>query len=578
MPYFDSIVATRAKRAENVALVTIGCALLSTMVFMLRAVQWDIEIRQILLGSNILCAPISMWMIWRYGLSFSASLIAILGLAIAIFSGPLTGGGTTSLATIWFLTLPVLGGLIGSKPGTAIGIGSSVLSFVILFFVENQMGVLPDLTPLEFRGSQAHLHQFATLTIFSVCVYTFLHQVKVSDGELDSHIVTLQNEVNARARAEQTAINANRSKSEFLANISHEIRTPMNGMLGVLQLLNKGKDLDATQRHLIDLGLTSSNTLLSLINDLLDISKIESGKFLIENERFDLRGLINSVYDRACQLAINKPINVMLECELESDWVKGDVLRIEQVLINLISNAIKFTPQGNVQIKAVYSIKAQTLSAAVIDTGIGVAAETLEHIFQPFTQAEASTTRQYGGTGLGLSICRELLNLMHGELTVESEPGQGSRFEFSIPMLSASSSDVTELERVENGGVNFPTSSRILLVEDNPINAELALALLEDLAIEADLASNGLEALDLIAKHRYQLVLMDCQMPVMDGYETTHKIRQSEKLKNLPIIALTANAMNGDREKCLAAGMSDYLSKPIDPDALEQKLAHWLTT
>ena len=577
MSHVLSIEQSRARRGENIALMTIGWALLSTLFFAIRAWQWGIEIRIATLGCNLVLGLLAIQMIRRDGRTSISSAIAMLGLAIAITGAVLTSGGTTSISTLWLLMLPVLGGLIGDRQGTAIGIGCSISAYGLMFCGEYMWGALPNLTPPELQANQAYMHQFATLFIVSICVYTFLHQVRNSDNELDTHIVELEKEIAARTEAELAAVQANKSKSEFLANISHEIRTPLNGIIGVLQILEKDANLAEKQQHLVDLGMTSSTTLLALINDLLDIAKIESGKFAIEEEAFDLHGLVTSLHERARQLTLDKPVEVSMDCKLDCDWVKGDVLRLEQVLLNLISNAVKFTPRGHIRLAFRYDQHSQILHASITDTGIGISETALSQVFDAFTQAESTTTRQYGGTGLGLAICNQLLHLMRSELKVESELDQGSRFEFSIPLRPAISGIIVDQTPHLDTPGSLPGGSKVLLVEDNPINAELSLAMLEDLSLEVELATNGAEALELATSNRYQIILMDCQMPVMDGYEATSRIRQQDSLKNLPIIALTANAMNGDREKCLAAGMNDYLTKPIDPEALEEKLAHWLS-
>ncbi len=561
----------RIERDSRIASITLVCALIAAAVFGLRAWQWGIEVRYITLGTCFVSCLVALVLIRLDGRSNMTSLFALSGITVALLGGSYSSGGISSLATIWFLATPLVGGLIGGRFGAITGFVLSAASLTGLMMIENYLGTPPDLMPLETRAIQGRLHQWATLIIISVCVYTYLHVGKATDDELEQHVLALQNEVRTRAEAEREAIAANRTKTDFLANISHELRTPMNGIIGVLGLLERA-NFSEKEANLVQLGLTSSHSMLSLVNDLLDIAKIESGKFEIEHESFDLAALLDNVMTRTRQLVADKPVTVTYEQRLQSNWVKGDLVRVEQILTNLTSNAAKFTHEGEIAVNVDYS--ENTLKVSITDTGIGISEEGLDKILMPFVQAESSTTRKYGGTGLGLAITHQLLQLMNGELNTTSEPGMGSCFSFQLPLTPS-----VELERQHAAPKEKPTTNKhacVLLVEDNPINAELSLTLLEDLELNVDLADNGETALRLVRDKQYDLVLMDCQMPIMDGYEATKKIREILRLEELPIIALTANAMTGDKEKCLAAGMSDYLSKPLDFEQLEQTLEKWL--
>ena len=384
------------------------------------------------------------------------------------------------------------------------------------------------------------------------------------------------------ALSKQKAEKATKAKSMFLANMSHEIRTPMNGVVGMLSLLSN-TSLTDEQREYISLVNSSSESLLTLINSILDYSKIESGKLEIENIHFNIKDVINEVIVMMSALAENKSLVLTIKSiSLTQKTVIGDPTRLKQILINLISNAIKFTQKGSIEldVRLVEVNKEQlNFSCKVSDTGIGLSEEQLENIFSPFSQADNSTTRKYGGTGLGLTIVKQLCELMNGDINVESILNTGSYFSFNLIYRKpehdyAETSDNSAL--TESTHLSF---KRILLVEDNRINQIVATKILTKLNLTADIAANGIEAIDKLNLAAYDLILMDCQMPEMDGYETTKAIREGKagiEHQNIAIIAMTANAMKGDKEKCLNAGMNDYLTKPIAINILHQKLTTWM--
>jgi PAS domain S-box-containing protein len=379
----------------------------------------------------------------------------------------------------------------------------------------------------------------------------------------------------ALAKARDDAEAANRAKSAFLANTSHEIRTPLNGLVGLARLARRPDVDEARRRQYLDQIADSAETLSAVISDVLDLSKIEAGKLDVERVPFDLQALLESLRQVYGTLADARGLEFGFERGAGvPQWVWGDPVRVRQVLGNFLNNALKFTAKGSVRLHASAG-RGEMLRFEVLDTGPGIPHEVRARLFQPFTQADQSTTRRFGGSGLGLSICRELATLMNGEVGVESEPGRGSRFWAELPLPA------TEAPAHDSGfGVLEPsalTGARVLMVEDNAVNMTIAVAMLEQWGVAVDQAFDGAQAVQAVESaaaqgQPFDLVLMDVQMPVMSGYEATRRLREGPAGQGLPIIALTAAALSSEREQALASGMSGFLTKPIDPQQLHDSL------
>ncbi len=467
-----------------------------------------------------------------------------------------------------------------------------------------------NLVSIEYSSQGVHAERFFEARVIPLSVREVIIIVrditprKIAERQLERFASELAKKNRELVDALQTAREATKLKSQFLANMSHEIRTPMNGILGMTDFLLHTQ-LSLEQQDYAESVRNSATSLLGIINDILDLSKIEAGKLTLERLDFDVTNLVRelarefAIHARAKQLQFS----YMLESEAPM-WVRGDPGRLRQVLTNLLGNAVKFTPTGEVTLKmesARDTGDTVTLRFTVKDTGIGIAQDQRNRLFESFVQGDGSTTRKYGGTGLGLAISKQLIGMLGGDIGFDSEPGTGSAFwttvvfekrtaptlvsikplkeEFLQPQVVPAPAIVASVPAAPAGPAKVPAlRGRVLVAEDNLMNQKVAVRLLQKVGYQADVVTNGRLAVDAVRNNHYELVLMDCQMPEMDGFEATAEIRRLEgKNRHTIIFALTANAMMGDRERCLDAGMDDYLSKPFDLAALQSAVDLWMT-
>ncbi len=422
---------------------------------------------------------------------------------------------------------------------------------------------------------------FALQVLFFV-VYTFKNGFIFNLKMIDNLRLLSRNKklISDLKKQKNKAEELSELKSQFLANMSHEIRTPLNGMIGFVQIL-RDREADQKKIEYLDTVLTSSDDLIKIINGILDFSKLEKNKIELEkikfNPTFDVNQSINLFTENANKKSIQIKLEVINQIPEE---VYSDSFRYRQILNNLISNAVKFSSKNSfITIQVEYIYDSNQLKTSVIDHGIGIPADKVNHIFESFTQADSSTTRQFGGTGLGLTICARLVELLGGEIKVDSALGVGSNFSYTIdaPITKSQSNQINEVTHKKN---KFNYHHHVLIVEDNIVNQKLLAEYLNQFGLGFDIANDGLEALEAYKNNHYQVILMDENMPNMTGKEATKHIRKMEKDQNIdpiPIIAVTANAMSGDKNKFLEAGMDEYLTKPVSSEDLKQVLSHYLS-
>ncbi|WP_217606455.1 hybrid sensor histidine kinase/response regulator [Chitinophaga sp. GbtcB8] len=451
--------------------------------------------------------------------------------------------------------------VINSEKGKRLG--EAINTIIHLLDSTRQTVVNRTVHIIDTSGQKAQ--SWGTILVCCACIASLLGFLYII-----SRIHQQEQLIDALDQSQQKERKLSAIKEQFLANMSHEIRTPMNAVLGFTRLL-QGQSLNDKSKEYVSAIQSAGENLLDIINDILDISKIEAGMMRLEPVSFSLRGSLHSLQTMFLPKAVEKHLSlVMLIEDNVPDILYGDVLRLTQVLVNLTNNAIKFTNEGAVTIR-VSLVQQHDSNVRILftvkDTGIGIATDKLPYIFDRFNQAEANTTRKYGGTALGLAIVKQLVELQHGKASVESQPGKGSTFTIELPYTLGEVMPESGTELYNGNGQTPYTDAHLLIAEDNRMNQDLLRHLLYNWHLHFHVVNNGIEVLQALEKQHFDLVLMDIQMPEMDGYTAARKIRQ-ELRSNIPIVAMTAHAMAGEREKCLSYGMNEYVAKPIREEEL----------
>ncbi len=550
--------------------------------------QGDQVLPWIVLGSGLACMITPELHKRTRSVRWAAAWIGFLGTCTLMFTGILSGG-MHSTSNVWF---GALAAFILVTQGTRVALGWAVLlsAYALIVWWLPAHGVaLPDFENPADKAFSWALSFPASLALTLSLLHGFFEAHHRAIVNLDEQTRKLRQQSLELGQAKNAAEAASRSRSEFIATVSHEIRTPMNGILGVAQLLN-GTALNEEQRKYLAALQLSAEGLLSIVGDILDFSKIEAGKLEITPEQFHLKSLCVDSLSVFAGITQSKGITATLSLNPGlPDLVMGDPVRIRQILLNLIGNSVKFTERGGINLEVTPDAKREGwVRFAVRDTGIGMSEATLKLLFQPYMQADASSSRRYGGTGLGLAICHRLTGMMRGALTVESKLGIGTAFTLGLPLDSVAPQNKppgkSRPQAQEHEAASNPQAEikgrKILLAEDNAINRMVAVKMLESLGASVEVAIDGRDAVNRWLTGHYDLILMDCQMPGMDGYDAARMIRSLEKeapaRARVPVIALTAHAMEEDRQRCLESGMDEYLTKPVKAETLRQALRVWV--
>lgn len=548
--------------ASSIRLITMGYADFNEVLFFLSSIILFIN-------------PFLLRMTSRYLLA--SSIIPIL-LAILFPFAALNAGGFDAPIMFAFPMIFIISMFLMETKHAFIVIACLFLEIIVLFITTKNNSSIPELFKSQ---TNFQLIKFIALcsTGAAVTSISYIYELLRRDAEkLNKEKLELLRQTH---KAEQEA---NKTKSQFLANMSHEIRTPLNGIIAISQLLISSS-LNKEQQELIEIVRSSGNNLLVIINEILDFSKIEAGKLELEFIACDVREIIQQSIQLLALEAKNKGLKLNYAISKDtSNFLISDVTRLQQILVNLISNAVKFTSKGEVIISLSDTKKTDKIYEfhfQVKDTGIGIAPEQINKLFQPFSQVDASTTRKYGGTGLGLVISKRLSELLGGRMWVESTLGKGSTFHFTVIAEVVSNNEIQKIQSIRSKSINIESIVKdfpleILVAEDNLINQQIALKVLKKIGYQADIASNGLEVLNKLEQKPYDLILMDVQMPEMDGLEATRQIcKLYSKEKRPKIIAMTAGAMEANRQQCLDAGMDGFSTKPIDIAKLHQILSEY---